>query len=124
MAIYLSLSGFQWCTCGKHVTGQTYPFAYGGGGRAQNVNIIRGAANKLLKLQRTGYLQTACPLRRRERTESRPATTASWAEVAAREPISNTTTILDWATDMSAPENMEAETLQVTDSAPRLRRTR
>ena len=36
-----------------------------------------------------GHLQTACPHRRRERTESRPATMASWTEVAARGPISN-----------------------------------
>jgi len=65
-----------------------------------------------------GHLKTACPRRRRERAESRPATTASWAEVAARGPISNTTTILDRATDMDAPENMEAETLQAPDSTP------
>jgi len=65
-----------------------------------------------------GHLQTACPHRRRERAESRPATTASWAEVAARGPISNTTTIMDRATRMVAPENMEAETLQAPDSAP------
>jgi len=38
--------------------------------------------------------------------------------VAARTPISNTTTILDRVTDMLAPKNKEAETLQVTDSAP------
>jgi len=49
---------------------------------------------------------------------------ASWAEVAARGPISNTTTIVDRATDMAAPENMEAETVQATDGAPRPRRTR
>jgi len=56
--------------------------------------------------------------------ESRPATTASWAEVTARGSISNTTTILDRATDMAAPENVEAETLQALDSASRPRRTR
>jgi len=38
--------------------------------------------------------------------------------VAVRGPISNTTTILDRATDMAAPKNMEAETLQETDSDP------
>jgi len=65
-----------------------------------------------------GHLQTACPHRWRERAESIPATTASWGEVTARGPISNTTTILDRATDMAAPENMEAETLQAPDSAP------
>ena len=65
------------------------------------------------------HLKTACPHRRQERAESKPATTASWAEVAARGPISNTTTIMDRATDMAAPENMEAETLQAPDSAPK-----
>ena len=49
--------------------------------------------------------------------ESSPGTTASWVEVAARVPISNTTTILDRATDMAAPENMGTETLQGPDSA-------
>jgi len=33
-------------------------------------------------------------------------------------PISYTTTIVDRATDMTKPENMEAETLQPPDSAP------
>jgi len=56
-----------------------------------------------------GHLKTACPHRRRERAEFRPATTASCAEVAASGPISNTTTIVDSATDIAAPENMEAE---------------
>jgi len=37
--------------------------------------------------------------------------------VAARGPISNTTTILDRATDMAAPKNVEAEILQAPDSA-------
>ena len=64
------------------------------------------------------HLQTACPHRRRERAKNRPATTASWAEVAERGPISNTTTIVDSITDMAAPENIEAETLQAPDSAP------
>ena len=36
-----------------------------------------------------------------------------------RGPISNTTTIMDRATDKAAPENMEAETLQAPDSAPK-----
>ena len=71
-----------------------------------------------------GHLKTACPHRWRERAESRPATTASWGEVTARGPISNTATIVDRATDIAAPENMEAETLQATDSAPRPRRMR
>jgi len=38
--------------------------------------------------------------------------------VAARGPISNTTTIVDRATDIAAPENMEAETLRATDRDP------
>jgi hypothetical protein len=38
--------------------------------------------------------------------------------VEASGPISNTTTILNRATDMAATENMEAETLQAIDSAP------
>ena len=50
--------------------------------------------------------------------ESRPATTASWAEVAARRPISNTTPILGRATDMAAPNSMEVEKLQASDSTP------
>jgi hypothetical protein len=33
-------------------------------------------------------------------------------------PISNTTAIVDMATGIAAPENMEAETLQAPDSAP------
>ena len=57
-----------------------------------------------------GHLKTARPHRRRERAESRPANTASWAEVAARGPISNTTTIMDRTTDMAAHENKEADT--------------
>ena len=65
-----------------------------------------------------GHLQTAFPHRRREREESRPANAATWAEVAARRPISNTTTILDRATDMAALKSMEAETPQATDSIP------
>jgi len=65
-----------------------------------------------------GHLRTACPHRRREQAESIPATTVSWAEVSARGPISNTTTIMDRTIDMAAPENMEAETLQAPDSAP------
>jgi hypothetical protein len=64
-----------------------------------------------------GNLKTACRNRWRERAESRTATTASLAEVAAREPISNTTAIMDRITDMVAPENMEAKTLQAPDSA-------
>ena len=56
----LSLSGFQWSTCGKHVTGQTYPFACGGG-RVQNANIIRGATDNLLQLQRTGSSANCVP---------------------------------------------------------------
>jgi hypothetical protein len=65
-----------------------------------------------------GHLKTVCTHRRRERAESRPATTASWAEVAARGSISNTTTIMDRATDMAAPENMGAVTLHAPESAP------
>ena len=38
--------------CGKHVTGKTYLFACGGG-RVQSANIIVGAADNLLQLQRT-----------------------------------------------------------------------
>jgi len=64
-----------------------------------------------------GHLQTACLHRRREWMESSPGTTASWVEVAARVPISNTTTILDRATDIAEPKNMEAEILQATVSA-------
>ena len=64
-----------------------------------------------------GHLKTTCPHRRRKRAESRPATTASWAELAAREPISNTTTIVHRATDIAAPENIKTETLQATDMA-------
>ena len=60
MAKCLSLSGFQWSTCGKHVTGQIYPFACGGG-RVQSANIIRGAADNLLQLQRTGSSGNCVP---------------------------------------------------------------
>jgi hypothetical protein len=49
----LPLSGCQWNTSGKHETNPTYPFVYGGS-RAQNNDILRGAADTLLRLQRTG----------------------------------------------------------------------
>jgi len=39
-------------------------------------------------------------------------------EVAARGPISNTMTIVDRATEMAAPQNMEAETQQAPGNAP------
>ena len=42
----------------------------------------------------------------------------SWAEVAARGPTSNPTTSKKSATILAAPDNMEAETTQVPDSAP------
>jgi len=77
----------------------------------------RGQPTTYYSCNEPGHLQTACPHRRRERAESRPASTASWAEVAATGPISNTTTIVDRATDIAATENMETETLQVPDSA-------
>ena len=110
----LSLSGLQWSTCGRHVTG---PFVYGGG-RVQSTNIIRGAADNLSQLQRIGSSENCVPAQTAGASKSRPATAASWAEVAARGPVSNTTTIVDRATDIAAPENMEAETLQASDSAP------
>jgi len=46
--------------CDKNVTGQTYPFACAGG-REQIANIIRGAADKLFQLQRTGSSANCVP---------------------------------------------------------------
>ena len=53
------IQGFQWSTCGKHVTKQTYPFACNGGS-VQSTNIIRGAAD-LSQLQRTGSFENGVP---------------------------------------------------------------
>jgi len=51
MAKCLSLSGFQWSTCGKGVTGQTYPFGCGGG-RVQNMTdsrqLITASTNRVV----------------------------------------------------------------------------
>ena len=54
------IQGFQWSTCGKHVTKQTYPFACSGGS-VQSTNIIRGAADNLSQLQRTGSFENGVP---------------------------------------------------------------
>ena len=59
MAKCLSLSGFQWTKCRKHVTGPTYPFACSGG-RIQSANIIRGAGN-VLQVQRSGSSANCVP---------------------------------------------------------------
>jgi len=77
-----------------------------------------GQPTNCYSFKEPGHLQTAYPHRRREPAKRRPTTTASWAEVATRGPISNTAPIVDRVTDMAAPENMEAETLQAADSAP------
>ena len=113
----LSLLGFQCSMCGKHITDQTYPFAL-------MVAVYRalityeGQPTTCHSFNEPGHLKTACPYRRRERAESRPATPASWVEVAATGPISNTTTIVNRATDTAASENIDAWTLQAPYSAP------
>ena len=66
--------------------------------------IYEGRPTTCYSCNDPGLLQTACPNRWRERVESRPATTASLAEMAAKGPISNTTTIVDRATDIAAPK--------------------
>ena len=86
MAKCLSLSGFRRITYGEHVSGQIYPFVCGGG-RVQSANIIRGAADNLLQQQRTGSSANYVPAQTAERAESRPATTASWAEVGQGGPF-------------------------------------
>ena len=103
-------------TCGKHVTGQTYPFTCGGG-RVQSTNIIRGAADNLSQLQRTGSSSNCVPAQTAGESGRHTGNHgimggngAEWAQFKHH--------ILNRATDMAAPENMEAETLQEPDSAP------
>jgi len=76
------------------------------------IRDIQSEISKCISL--SGFQWSTCV----KRVGSRPATTASFVEAGVIRPISNTTTILDKATDMAAPENMKAETLQVPDNAP------
>jgi hypothetical protein len=113
----LSLSGLQWSTCGKHVINQTYPFACNGG-RIQSTNIIRGAADNLSQLQRTRSSEKCVPAQTAGASGKQPGNHGIMGGSGGEGALSNTTTIMDRTTDMAAPENMEAETLQAPDSAP------
>ena len=71
-----------------------------------------------------GHLKNVCPHRRKEGAESRQATMASWAEMAARGRISKPTTIFESATEWLHSKIWRQRQYRHMIARPRPRRTR